>query len=359
MGIVSGYVLKLARESVPLSQSALAELLGVDLTTVQGWESGRRPLTAIRTADLIRLRAKLIRLGVPTKVLAALDDALEADLLIGHAVEAGDHSDGGEDHPLAQSVHRRDLTNMITWPFTGLAPPSLRALDRQAHHRRGPVPDRPVLSAEESGRFFDHLLVTADAEAGVEDNALQRRQAVYLLGFDERPDTAEWLGTEQRRALRRAGRTDHVPSWVEVRSSAIALTRYGDRDPLRAFVRTALTNEAQEIANLNYWAYWVGEVSDVQTDDGFMTELGMRAWDGEELLRHLLLRLQPGSDHAELNIHSLWSLVLARPALLEGNPALRALARERVDRMAEDAELAKQAHRELTGLDYAIRLAAR
>ncbi|MGO1056834.1 helix-turn-helix domain-containing protein, partial [Crossiella sp. CA198] len=317
---------------MPLSQSVLAEHLGVDLTTVQGWESGRRPLTAIRTADLIRLRAKLIRLGVPPKVFAALEDALEADLLIGHAVEAGDRPARVLDHPLAQCVHRRNLTNMITWPFTGLTPPNLRDLDRQSHQRRGPVPDRPALGSTETNRFFDHLLVTADAGSAQED-ALLRRQAVYLLGFDDRGATAAWLGTEQRRALRSAGRTDHVPSWVEVRSSAIALSRYGDRDPLRAFVRTALTNEAQEIANLNYWAYWVGEVGDVQTDDGFMTELGVRSWTGEDLLRHLLVRLQPGSDHAELNIHSLWSLVLARPALLNGSPGLRRLARERVDGM--------------------------
>ncbi|WP_268253279.1 hypothetical protein [Streptomyces subrutilus] len=41
-------MLRAARTSVPATQQALAELLAVDLavdlTTVQGWESGRRPL---------------------------------------------------------------------------------------------------------------------------------------------------------------------------------------------------------------------------------------------------------------------------------------------------------------------------
>jgi DNA-binding transcriptional regulator YiaG len=45
-GIVSGYMLRLCRESAELTQTGMAEVLGVDLATVQGWESGRRPLGA-------------------------------------------------------------------------------------------------------------------------------------------------------------------------------------------------------------------------------------------------------------------------------------------------------------------------
>ena len=41
-GVVSGYAFKLVRESTQLTQAALAEDLGVDMATVQGWESGRR-----------------------------------------------------------------------------------------------------------------------------------------------------------------------------------------------------------------------------------------------------------------------------------------------------------------------------
>jgi DNA-binding transcriptional regulator YiaG len=47
-------VVKIIRESVGLTQAGLAEGLGVDVTTVQGWETARRPLTALRTGDFVR-----------------------------------------------------------------------------------------------------------------------------------------------------------------------------------------------------------------------------------------------------------------------------------------------------------------
>ncbi|MFJ7127426.1 hypothetical protein [Streptomyces sp. NPDC098101] len=39
-GAVAGFVLRVARESIPRTQAAMAEALGVDLGTMQGWESG-------------------------------------------------------------------------------------------------------------------------------------------------------------------------------------------------------------------------------------------------------------------------------------------------------------------------------
>jgi DNA-binding transcriptional regulator YiaG len=41
-GRISGYVLKVIRESIGQTQEQLAERLGVSATTGQGWESGRR-----------------------------------------------------------------------------------------------------------------------------------------------------------------------------------------------------------------------------------------------------------------------------------------------------------------------------
>jgi DNA-binding transcriptional regulator YiaG len=46
-GRISGYVLKVIRESLGQTQERLAERLGVSAATVQGWESGRRPLMAM------------------------------------------------------------------------------------------------------------------------------------------------------------------------------------------------------------------------------------------------------------------------------------------------------------------------
>ncbi|WP_460494844.1 helix-turn-helix domain-containing protein [Dactylosporangium cerinum] len=66
IGPVSGFVLKLARQSTALTQEKLAVALGVDVSTVQGWESGRRPLSAVSAGDFLRLCGRLSRLTWPT-----------------------------------------------------------------------------------------------------------------------------------------------------------------------------------------------------------------------------------------------------------------------------------------------------
>lgn len=287
-----------------------------------------------------------------------LQDAIEADLVITDAVYAGKKMIDPEHHPLAASVHRHTLTSLITWPFTGLVPVKLAKIPRQQGTRRGPVADRPALSTDERTRFFDHLLVTADAHRN-DDNALLRRQAIYLLGFDQRPGSAEWLTDEQHQAMRNVRRDNHVASWVSVRSSAIALALKGNRDPLHAFVATALTNEAQETANLNYWAYWVGEISEAQIDDDFMVDTEVTQWTGANLFDHLLNRLIPGSHHADLNIHTLWALLLARPSVLDHRPRSRTRARDMIERMSTDSNLTTRARQELASVAYAVRLADR
>ncbi|MGH3830905.1 MAG: helix-turn-helix domain-containing protein [Pseudonocardiaceae bacterium] len=357
LGAVSGFLLKLIRESAELTQLQLAEKLGADVASVQGWESGRRPLTALRAADLVGLRSRLLRYGAQPALLATLADALQADLIIAETVQAGGQLIEADEHPLGVTVHQCELTNLITWPFTGIAPAPLRDLVT-ARVRRGPAPDQPTLTKDERTRFFDHLLVTADASPH-KDASLPRRQAIYLLGFDTRASTADWLRTEQHRALREAERTEHVPSWVAVRSSAVALAHGGDRDPLRAFLRHTLATDRLEQANLNYWAYWVGEIDDVQVDDEFMHRVNPRDWGGARLLRHLMEGLQPGSGHTELNLHTVWALLLAHPTLLGNCPSLRASVASTMESLTADHDLSPEARRELSDIGYAVRLADR
>lgn len=357
LGVVSGFLLKLIRESAGLTQARLAEQLDVDVATIQGWESSRRPLTSLQASELVRLRSQLLQCGAEPLALGGLDDAIHADLIIAEAVEAGDQPLDRSVHPLGVAVHQRTLTNLITWPFTGGIPAQLLPLRRPVT-RRGPVPTQPSLDERERTRFFDHLLVTADANPRNE-GALLRRQAIYLLGFDRRSSTADWMHAEQRRAFRNAGRADDVASWVAVRSSAVALATCGDSDPLRTFVHQSLATDQQEQANLNYWAYWVGEIDTVQVDDGFMGRIDPRTWSGVRLLGHLLARLHPGSGHADLNVHTVWSLLLAHPSLLIDHPALRSEAFGKVDQLAADTGLSARARRELSEISYALRLAAR
>src|SRR5829696_9790878 len=87
-GVITGYLLKLIRQSAGLSQEALAELVGVDSNTIQGWESGRRSLTGTRVATLVQLQHRLRQHGADPKLLALVDDAAEADYVLSYALTA-------------------------------------------------------------------------------------------------------------------------------------------------------------------------------------------------------------------------------------------------------------------------------
>jgi len=365
VGVISGFLLSVVRESVGLTQLQLAEDLGVDVGSVQSWESGRRPLAVLRTVDLVQLRARLLRHGAQPTLLTALDDAIYADLIITDTVtvQASGPRRGDEVHPLGVIVHQCRLSDLITWPFTGRAPLWLRHLAR-TRRRRGPAPVQPTLSEDERKCFFnhllDHLLATAHARPDdLTDHArLARRQAIYLLGFDTRHHITEWLHAELCRALRDAHGTDCVASWLAVRSTAIALAHGGDRDPLRAFLRHACATDRQEQANLNYWAYWVGEIDTVQVDDTFMSQYDPQSWSGVRLLKHLLELLhQRESGHAELNIHTVWALLVAHPTLLSSHRHLRLLTATTLDQLTEGHDLSPPAQRELSDIAYALRLA--
>jgi hypothetical protein len=337
-----------------MTQFELAEKLGVDVTTVQGWESGRRPLPAVSAGDMARFRVRLIRAGAHPEIFSVLTSAFEADFVLDNAIVCGDRVGDAEHHPLSATVHRRDLTNLITWPLTGVLPSQLETFNLPRPARRGPVAPQPVLGVEERSRLFDHLLVLADARRAPEDHLL-RRQAIYLLAFDEAPHTKQWLTGEYSRAMRLAGRVDDIRSWVFVRSSAVALTRGGDRDPLLAFVTAGLSGDDKEIANLNYWAYWVGEIAEIHTDDSFMLDPA-KQWDGSLLCEHLTHRLQSGADQVELYVHTLWQLLLARPRLLDTRPTLRGRVAARVDEALDGAGLSIRARRELSAIAYAIKI---
>jgi transcriptional regulator with XRE-family HTH domain len=355
-GIISGYVFKIIRESLNLTQRELAEKFEIDTTTVQAWESGRRSLTALKMSDVARLGTRLIRLGAKPALLDVLTEAISADLVLGEAVAAGPRPASSDRHPLAAQVHRRSLSSLITWPLTGVIPPKLDGASGIASGRRGPVSAGPVLTPDERHRFFDHLLVSADANRGP-DNILLRRQAVFLLGYDERTETADWLGDEQQRAVTAARRADDVPSWVAVRSSAVALARQGNPEPLHMFVNNALLDDRLDLANLNYWAYWLGEYHELHADDEFMTKWSDE-WAGARVLAHLLANLRPDVDQRELYIHTLWALLAARPGLIRYSAHVRDVVRGAVDQVSA-ADVDSRTRQQLASVAYAIRFAER
>lgn len=74
-GVITGYVVKLLRESTGRSQESFAEELGIDRGTVQGWESSRRPFTAVSVAQSLNIRHQLRRMGADPALCGAINHA--------------------------------------------------------------------------------------------------------------------------------------------------------------------------------------------------------------------------------------------------------------------------------------------
>lgn len=358
-GLITGFLLKLIRESAGLTQEALAEHLGVDRNTVQGWESGRRSLTGTRVATLVQLRHRLRQLGADPRLLAVMDDAAEADFVLAYALATEPGESRPAAHPLACWVPKRSFAYMLAWPFTGQLP---IALPQQAvPSRRGPVAQAPTLTMQERTRFFHHLRMVAeqslsDHELNDASGTLLRRNVYYSLSWNPSGETTAWLRELEQREEHRLGRFDTwSPSWTAARSLVVARARQGDKDPLRDFIRTALSSDACQAASLNYWAYWIGETTETYSSDEFMAgDLG--PWPGMGLLRRFAANLVATEPLADLYAHSLWALLERRGRLLEHDPELARSLAGRVEALIAEGELSGQSRRELEQGHYGVRL---
>ena len=358
-GIITGYLLKQIRQSAGLSQEGLAEQLRVDTNTVQGWETGRRSLTGTRVATLVELRHRLRQLGADPQLLAALEDAAEADYVLAHILGSEPGAGGPDAHPLACWVPKRSFAYLLAWPFTGQPPIVLR--QAPASIRRGPVAPAPVLSQEERTRFFTHLRSVAEqslSDRRLDDarGTLLRRNVYYSLSWNSSSETTAWLRELEQGEARRLGRLETwSPSWTAARSLAVARARRGDKEPLRRFIGTALNSDACQAANLNYWAYWIGEVPETHSSDEFMAgDLG--PWSGAALLRRFAANLVAAEPLADLYAHSLWALLERRGRLLEADAQLARSLANGVEAMLAEGDLSVQSRRELEQVHYGVRL---
>ncbi|MGH2598953.1 MAG: helix-turn-helix domain-containing protein [Haloechinothrix sp.] len=351
-GRITGYVFKLVRESIPRSQTQLASDLGVDRATIQGWESGRRPYTSVAVGQAIALRHKLSRLGAAADLLAALDQAAEADFLLSEVIDTDPVGSDLAQHPLGWTVLNHGLTEMLTWAVTGQAPQSVARYGRGVS-RRGPVPDGPELDACERRACFTNLRTLMDRARRRDGHILLHRQACFLSGFDPTLSAVDWLSSRRPHDL------DYSHGWslrwADARSLAASMAKQGDPEPMREFIARAHPDSTCEMAGLNYWAYWVGETQHRQRDDMFMIDSTF-TWRGARLLRHLVDRFHSSHAFIDLNVHSLWALLAARRGIAEDHPATTRDSISRGERLMDEGEISEQSRRELASVLYGLRM---
>ncbi|MEW1675538.1 XRE family transcriptional regulator [Streptomyces noursei] len=329
----------------------MAEAMGVDLATWQGWESGRRPLANMKAGALLDLRRRLLAHGADPVVLGLLDAALDTDRIISATVIPEET----KRHPLADWVHTREIAHLVAWALNGTVPSVLAGRPNHSR-RRSPAAAAPLLPAQERQDFFSRLRETADSalRAG-ETGILLHRQALYLCSYDRTPEATRWMGHALHARRDLVATRGWTPHWAAARSTATALVRLGDTQPLLDFIdRAMVDDDTAEAANLNYWAYWLGALREPQANDAFMQHKPTN-WEPIRLMRGLVNGLHQAPGYVDLYSHTLWALLTAHPWLPLADPQLADRLSTRSTQLLDDNGISPRSRRELSTVHYVLR----
>lgn len=332
-GRVAGAVLAAVRGHRELTQHDLAEAMQVSLATVQGWESGRRPLINLTMVRLAKLRRVLQLAAADSTHLAVLNEALQADNILSEIDIVSP-----AEHPLALIVPNRMLIELLAWPMTGRPPRQLAATRA-----------RLDVAPAERDYIAGALRTVADAAERNVSGAMLRRQAQYLVA--EHPQSADW--NSERSAIDARAAHDlreWSPDWAVARSRAISAASNGNPEPLQRFIEHGLSTDRAISANLAYWAYWVGEVPQPWSSDADMLT-DTQPWSGELLLSSLLDGLE-NAPYRDLCADALHALMRHRRGLRTSMNSQR--IRHAIDRATSTSEFRRRSVRKLEQLSYAL-----
>lgn len=340
-GRAGGAVLAAIRRDIPMTQEELAERLRASVTTVQAWEQGRKPLVNAPFARLQNLRRELRAAGADPGLLQLWDKALATDVMLA-ALDIPEP----DRHPLALIVPDRTATELLTWPLSGQPPRQLAGRNAVMPVGRGEL--TMVTSALRD--------VIEQTDGDDERASMLRRQVKFLLAAssDTDPDTRQWLADTELRDLRSPGNLEvWTPRWAVERSAAVAAAQAGDLDPVHRFIDKGLSSDLLVKANLNYWAYWVGEYSIPWDSDSAMTESGDEDWSGTRLLGTLLHGIVD-APYKDLSAHSLWALLLFKRQLAD-SPRWQPQIQAAVSRALDAGMLNGSARQRIEQVNYLVR----
>ncbi len=257
------------------------------------------------------------------------------------------------DHPLAGWVQSRETAHLVAWAVCGIIPPALRS--RAIRPRRAPRRRRtPAL-----GRRPDGLLRPASPDAR------KRRPSRGTRTAPAPPEPLPRLlrPGPRRRGLGRAGAAHHAPGPGSARLHAAVDRGPHRRDgrrppgrpvPLYDFVDALAADQHGELANLAYWAYWLGSTPPTQPDDAFLHRPEPTAWSPPHLFQRLAGSLHDAPGTVDLCVHSLHTLLHLHPWLPLADPASARHLRERAVELLDAGVLSPVSRRDIESVHYRL-----